>query len=60
MVKSKKLIKKSEKSLEKLWDITKCNWLIDLQFEKQNMEVKKSLYASIDYLKRFIDNIDVE
>lgn len=43
------------KSLEA---ITRCNWLTDIQFEAQDIEVRRMLWSTTDKLKEFIDNID--
>ncbi len=44
--------------MQTLNNIAMCNWMWDIQFESQDMEVKRMLWSATDRLKEFIDNID--
>lgn len=57
-IKNQALKNKAMVRLEKLWEITKCNWTNDLQFEFQTKKTTRHFYKAIDELKAFIDNID--
>lgn len=57
-IKSKKLHNKTIKAMKALEAVRMCNWLWDLQFESQDMDVQRMLFAAIDKLKEFQDNID--
>lgn len=57
-IKCKKLYNKAIKAMKSLEAARTCNWLWDMQFESQDMDIQRMLFGAIDKLKQFQDNID--
>lgn len=57
-IKCKRLYNKAIKAMKSLEDVRYCNWLDDLQFERQHRDIQIDLFGAIDSLKSFIENID--